>query len=323
MTPRFNHSLHRQRGAAALLAAVFLIIAVLVMGQTLLRSSSINANDSLLNHDGTAALYLAESGLERAAGQLAAGTATCGAALAGSWSYAGGTLTIANLGAGFSTDFNGAALGAGRCRVRVTGSSGLFGVQRTLEGIINTNGNLLGSANADFNAPTGACVAPGCTPIGWTLSPGGWDDTGGTGGSRAAYVAKPSSGPSDVTSAGQFAMTPFTVTAPATLSMSFDYKLISAVIAGGQTVQIAMRLYSGATLYVGAPNPFSRAHTGVFQTGTITFSIPGSGAVTIDGFDFTLTAKSGSAKWAWLDNLSLSGSGTATASIERWREIVL
>lgn len=313
----------RQRGAVGLMAAVFLILIVLFLGQTTLRLAATGANDSLLVHDGVNALYLAESGLERAAAQLADGTATCGAGLAGSWSYAGGTVTIVNLGAGFTTDFDGSALGAGLCRVRATGSAGLFGAQRTVEGIINTNGNLLGSANADFNAPTGTCVAPGCTPTGWTLSADGWDDDGGPDGSRAAYVAKPSSGPSDVTSAGQFAMTPFTVTAPATLTMTFDYKLVSAVTAGGQTMQLTMHLYSGATTYTGTPNPFSSAHTGGFESGSITFNIPGTGTVTIDGFDFTLTAKAGSAKWAWLDNLFLAGSGAGTASIERWREIIL
>lgn len=312
---------HDQRGAAALMAAVFLILVVSILGLITLRLAATSVNDSLLNHDGVAALFLAETGLERAAGQLAAGTVTCGAGLAGSWTLAGGTISIANLGAGFTTDFAGAALPSGQCRVQATGTTGLFTAQRSIEAIIATSGgNLLGSANANFNAPNTPCPPSTCTPTGWVLSL--WDDTGGVDGTRAAYVEKPTPGPSDVTSAGQFSMTPFTVTAPATLTMSFDYKLVSAVIAGGQTMQLAMRLFSGATPYLGTPNPFSRPHTGVFQNGTITFSIPGTGPVTIDGFDFTLTAKSGSAKWAWLDNLVLtsSGGGSSTASVIRWRE---
>lgn len=318
MTTRTEvRGMQRQRGAAGLLAALFLITAVLVMGQTLLRQSASGANDSLITQDGVDALFLAESGLERAAAQLAAGTATCDASLAGSWAYAGGTAAIADLGAGFTTDFSGSALPTGRCRVRATGTSGLFGAQRTLEAIISTQGNLLGGANANFNLPTGTCTAP-CTPTGWSLSPGGWDDTGGPDGSRAAYVNKPTSGPVAVTSAGQYSITPFTITAPATLTITFDYRLI----AGGQTMEIVMRLRSGGTTYTGVPNPFSSTHTGVFQNGAITFNIPGSGPVVIDSFEFTLTARPGLPKQAWLDNLYLTGSGAGTASIERWREII-
>lgn len=313
--------LQRQAGAVGLLAALFLIMAVLVMGQALLRQSASGANDSLLTHDGVTALFLAESGLERAAAELSAGAVTCDASLAGSWSYAGGTVVIADLGAGFSTDFDGSALASGRCRVRATGTSGLYGAQRTVEAIINTEGNLLGSANANFNDPTTSCPYATCTPTGWSLSPGGWDDNGGPDGTRAAYVHKPDPGPSEVTSAGQFAMTAFTITAPATLTMDFDYRLDTSG-GGGQRIELTMRLVSGATEYAGTPTPFISSHTGAFVPGSITFSIPGSGPVTIDSFEFELVAKSGQPKEAWLDNLYLYGSGTGSARVERWREII-
>ncbi len=312
----------RQAGAAALLAAVFLIIIVLLLGQIVLRTTATGVNDSLLQHDAVMALYLAESGIERAAGQLSAGTTTCGAGLSGTWNYAGGTLSIINIGADSTRDFNGAALPAGKCRVRSTGGAGLFAAQRTLEAIINTNGNLLGGANAAFNAPTPpSCANPGPAPNGWVLSPGGWDSCGGPDGSRAAYVEKPSPGSSEVTSAGQYSFSPFTITAPTTLTLTFDYKLNTSG-GGGQRMELTFFLISGATQYTAAGAPFQTSHTGVFQNGSVTFNVPGSGSVSIDGFAFEMVARSGQPKYGWLDNLLLTGSGAGTASVERWRELV-
>ena len=323
MMPRYRQpGRHDQRGAAALMAAVFLILVVSILGLITLRLAATSVNDSLLNHDGVAALFLAETGLERAAGQLAAGTVTCGTGLAGSWTLAGGTISIANLGAGFTTDFAGAALPSGQCRVQATGTTGLFTAERSIEGVIATSGgNFLGSANSNFNAPVGSCVAPGCTPTGWTLPAGGWDDIGGVGGTRAAYVEKPTTGSGTVTTAGQFAMSSFTITAPTTITLTFDYKLNTSG-GGGQRMQLTFRLYSGATPYVADAAPFQTSHTGAFQNGSVTFTIGGSGPITFDAFTFDMFATGGQPKYGWLDNLVLtsSGGGSSTASVIRWRE---
>jgi hypothetical protein len=325
------HGLHRQTGAVGLLAALFLIMAVLVMGQSLLRQSASGAGDSLLAHDAVTALFLAESGLERAAADLAAGTATCDASLtAGSpLSYAGGTIAIADLGAGFATDFDGSALGTGRCRVRATGTTGLFAAQRTVEAIIDTEGNLLGGANANFDLPNTACDPSNCQPTGWsfvdqngnppTLANPAWDDFGGTGGTRSAYVRKQDPGNEEVTSAGQYALTPFTITAPATLTMTFDYKYLCDQ---SQDMRIEMELSSGGTTYAMDGTFVRNLSSPNYQAGVITFTIPGSGPVVIDGFGFTLIARPGRPKQIWLDNLFLAGGGAGDASLVRWREII-
>lgn len=310
------HGLRCQTGAVGLLTALFLIMAVLVMGQALLRQSASGANDSLLTQDGVDALFLAESGLERAAAQLSAGSATCDASLAGSSSYAGGTVAIANLGAGFSTDFDGSALGTGECRVRATGSAGLFGAQRTVEAILATaTDNLLGTY-ADFNDTTCILYVFFCRPTGWTINPfnTGWSNTGGPDGTRAAQVNKTGSFGTQTTTADLDALVPFTVTAPTTLTVHYDYQVISA----GQTASVMVRLSSGATPYTAT---VSYGPTTGFQNGSLAIAIPGSGPITIDGFHLTLTASAGQPKTLLIDNLELAGGGGG-GGVVRWREII-
>lgn len=319
MHERMRQSLHRQHGAVGLIAAVFLILVVLIMGQVTLRLAATGANDSLLNHDGVAALLLAESGLERAAGQLGANIATCDNSLAGSWGYAGGNIVIADLGAGFSTDFDGSALASGRCRVRATGSTGLFSAQRTVEAIISRDaGNLLGQY-ADFNATTCIFVFF-CYPTGWWIDPffSGWSNTGGVDNTRAAVVNKTGTGAAQTTTAEMTGLAPFTVTAPSTLTVDFDYRITAPT---NQGVQVEFELavggsynYSGTSNYTGT--------TSGFVSDSITIAITGSGPVTIDGFRVTLTASGGQPKSMWLDNLVMAGPGGGAAGVERWREVV-
>ncbi|MFN2309951.1 MAG: hypothetical protein ABR553_09500 [Gammaproteobacteria bacterium] len=307
--------LQHQTGAVGLLAALFLITAVLVMGQALLRQSASGANDSLIIQDGVDALFLAESGLERAAAQLSEGSAGCDATLAGSWAYAGGTVALADLGAGFTSDFDGSALPAGRCRVRATGTSGLYGAQRTLDAIIGTDaGNLL-DPNANFDTPAGTCP-PNCAPANWTIDSGGWTSNGGVGGSPAVQVAKTGAGGPQNIDVVHAAFTPFTVTAPTTLTIGYDYRVLSP---SDQDVQLTMRLLSTSGPYT-ATVTYSTT-TGTFLPETLAISVTGSGSVTIDGFSLTLHASGGQAKSLWVDNLELAGGGGG-AGVERWREII-
>lgn len=312
--PRYRQSgRSRQRGAAALMAAVFLILVVSMLGLITLRLSATSVNDSLLTHDGVAALFLAESGLERAAGELAAGTTTCGAALAGTWTLAGGTVSIANLGAGFTTDFDGSALNPGQCRVRATGSAGLYGAQRTTEAIIGTAADNLLDPNANFDTPGGTCP-PNCAPANWSIDTGGWTANGGVGGSRAVQVVKTGTGPPQNIDAVHTALTPFTVTAPTTLTINYDYRVLSP---SGQEVELTMSLLSTSGTHT-ATVTYSTT-TGTFLPGTLAISVTGSGSVTINGFSLTLHASGGQAKSLWVDNLELAGGG---AGIEHWREII-
>lgn len=69
---------YSQRGAALIIATVFLLIVIALFGGIGLRMAGSDITDTAVQNDSVEALFIAESGLERAAQKLAAGTA-CGA----------------------------------------------------------------------------------------------------------------------------------------------------------------------------------------------------------------------------------------------------
>jgi hypothetical protein len=266
--------------------------------------------------------------MERAASLYSTGA--CDATLtAGSpFTFGSGTFTIDNA---FTTDFTGAPLPAGDCRIRVTGSVAALGAQRVIEAIFNkSSGNLLASANANFDDPAGVCWPFFCTPTGWTFAlsfPGSlfsppWDDNGGPDGSRAAQVRKPNNGGSSTTTGGSFALPAFTVTAPTTLTLDFDYRVQSS---GGSSKEgeISFSLSDGTNTYPSIPFPFESGATAGFVSDSVTIDITGAGPITITDLDFILFAKAGQPKTVWLDNLVLQGNGGGSGvTLRQWREVV-
>jgi len=99
-----------QRGVVTVAGAVFLIVVVLLMLLVALRMAASDMTDSALQNDGIDALFLAESGLQRAAYRYGAGTACTSLAPDGPVSFGRGTFTVQS-----------AALVSGLCRVQVTG----------------------------------------------------------------------------------------------------------------------------------------------------------------------------------------------------------
>lgn len=125
----------RQTGAATLIGAVFLfaVVALVVAFAAFMAGSDVR--DSELLDENVEALLIAESGLENATGRLVGGI-PCNASLALTRNLGRGSFTVAG---GQTTDFNGAPLAAGRCRVQVTGRVPLGGAARTIEGIVGIN----------------------------------------------------------------------------------------------------------------------------------------------------------------------------------------
>lgn len=103
-------SLEQQRGAVSLIGAIFLIVSVMVLLTAVQRMAGTSVTDSALHSDGIQALFIAESGLERAAWRYDSGTAC--AALSGE---------SGNIGPGSFTILSGSVVGA-VCRIRVIGS---------------------------------------------------------------------------------------------------------------------------------------------------------------------------------------------------------
>lgn len=123
----------RQRGAALVVAAVFLVAVMVVLGDVTLRLSATDVTDSALQADAVDALFLAETGMEYAAQRLGNGVACAGLVMGSAVSFGRGDFQVTQ-----ATDVSG------DCRVRVTGRV-LFGgsslrAQRTVEGLLSASG---------------------------------------------------------------------------------------------------------------------------------------------------------------------------------------
>lgn len=308
---------HGQRGAITLVGALVVIITLVLMIEVLHRMAGSDILDSALQSDAVEALFVAETGIEHASYLFASGTTSCAdLALLNNVSAAGGEF-----------DVDTSTLVGSDCQIQVSATKGALGAQRVVQALLRNEGNLLGNANANFDDPPPPCdPSLGCTPTGWTLHAGGWrDGEGPTGqpGDRAAYVVRPIPGPSTATLAGSFGLTPFTVTAPTTLTLSFDYRVVTSGGSSKET-ELSFGLSDGSSTYGSTPAPFESGHTGGYVNASVTISIGGSGPVTITEFNFTLFAKSGQPKQIWLDNLDLRDpAGGGSVGLHRWHEPVI
>lgn len=318
-----------QRGAVNLIAILFLFTAVMSMLAMVMSMTATDITDSAMQSRSVEALLLAESGLESATNQYGtSGACTAAGVGAGvtSYSLGSGSYTIDSAA---TTDFTGAALASTFCRIQATGSAG-SNAKRVVQAIIDRSGNILPpSANANFNAPPGVCVSPGCSPTGWALTSSGsslgqmWDDTGGPDGSRSAYVSK-NNGPTAGTTAGQFTFAPpVSVTGPTTLTIDFDYKHELGEPAPGTMGLIFTLSQEAPGVLVWTTAEFLAARAPGYRSGTVTVSITQTGTFLIDKLNFSLTAKAGQAKQIRLDNLVLKGPpGSPTLRMTAWRESV-
>ncbi|MEA2079619.1 MAG: hypothetical protein U9P00_07145 [Pseudomonadota bacterium] len=308
----------RQGGAVTLIGALFIIITLALMVQVLQRMAASDVLDSTLQNDAVEALFIAESGIEHASYLYANGTTCADLSLLNDIDAGRGKFHI-----------TASVLVGSDCQIRVRGEISTFGVQRTVDATLRNDGNLLGDTNPDFNEPDMfPCSAPSCSPTGWNLPAGGWDDNGGPSGvgDRAAYVEKPINGAHTATTAGSFGLSPFTVTAPATLTLDFDYKVIASGGGNSAKVSYLFSVWDGTTTYA-APDVDIKSSTSSgandFVPGTVSISISGSGPVTIMEFRFSMEAKSGQPKWGWLDNLDLRGPGGGGGlHLLQWAEVV-
>jgi hypothetical protein len=234
----------RQRGASLLIPVVLIItvgaFAVIVAaGQ-----SGADIDGTNFQADSTEALFLAETGIERATRRFLAGSACSAAGLSENLANlatigiaSGRTITI-TAGADSDEDFSGAALPATQCRIQVTGTVTASNVARTVQAIIDRSENLIGSPLvAGFDNPAGAANPAaswtGPAPVAGG-SIGGFDYTGGSAAAanppnctRSAYLVKPNSGGgTPAASSVGTAPVSFTISRPATVIVTFDYRII-------------------------------------------------------------------------------------------------
>jgi hypothetical protein len=234
----------RERGASLLIPVVLVITAgafavIVAAGQ-----SGADIHGTNAQADSAEALFLAETGIERATRRfLAAGV--CSAAglsenlanLATIGIASGRTIAI-TAGASSDQDFSGAALPATQCRIQATGTVTGSNVSRTVQAIIDRTENLIGSPLvAGFDNPAGAANPAaswtGPAPVvGGSI--GGYDYTGGNTAAvnppnctRSAYLVKPNAGGgTPAASTVGTAPVSFTIGRPATVTVSFDYRIV-------------------------------------------------------------------------------------------------
>lgn len=141
--PRAMH--RHQRGASMLMAVVFLLIVIALFGLVGLRMAGTDITDTSLQNDSVEALFLAESGLERAIQRLSAGTACTALAPDATQTLGRGDFQIQS----------GIVVGS-LCRVRVLGRVLLAGTaraQRTVEGdlAVSSSGWAVGQNGVIYN----------------------------------------------------------------------------------------------------------------------------------------------------------------------------
>ena len=229
----------RARGAG-LLVVVLVIVTVAAFAVVVGASQSggdIQGNDALA--DSIEALYLAESGVERALKRYASGAANCGAtpptmaevitdlSQLGLGAVSGRTITILE---GLTTDLANPPVtlvaSQTQCRVRVTATINASNVSRTIHAIVDRN-LLEGPGNPTFNNPL-----TGTMPSGWgaldpntAFAPNGSADGTAPNCLRSAWTAKDN--PAPARRATGSAPVQFTLTAGSVTSIYFYRRAIS------------------------------------------------------------------------------------------------
>lgn len=185
--------------------------------------------------DSIEALYLAETGVERATRRFFTGTA-CNALTEtvtdlSTIGFQGTGRSIAiTSGASSGLDFGGTALAATQCRIQVVGLVTASNARRTLQAIIDRADNFLGEQLvAGFQNPAGA-TNPAAS---WTGGAFDWDG-GYIAGAvnqpncrRSGYVVKAQGGAGTANATSQSsAPVAFSVVRPSTILATFDYRIV-------------------------------------------------------------------------------------------------
>lgn len=127
----------QQRGAAGIIAVLVLIVVVVLMVRVIADRATTNLIDSSLQNNSIEAMFLAESGIERAAWRYLNQEVWCDSNGLGETniemiSGSGNTVTLAS----YKTDVLGNPLSSGLCRIVATATMASNGVSRTIDAII-------------------------------------------------------------------------------------------------------------------------------------------------------------------------------------------
>jgi hypothetical protein len=344
---------------AALLVPVLILITVAAFAVVVAASQSGgDIQGSNANADGLQALYLAETGVERALKRFATGTA-CDASLAETitdLSAIGlGTATHRIvIGSALTTDFAGNTLPATQCRVPVTGTVLAGNVTRTLHVIVSRN-LLEGPDNPTFDNPL-----TGATPSGWVgvdpveafAANGGPDGTAPSC-RRSAWIARDNPGSAATNRRATASLNVnFTVAAGSVTNVSFHRRVIDrnqncgalppagpaalpAACAAANDSTVCFQLIGGGTWTAGSnaatsagpnlaacPTPFDPCSTGYpGYPAKTSIGVNMTANTTITQFTYWLQLQSAGRKELFLDNIEVTNNTAVGAAYVRvWRD---
>lgn len=143
----------RQRGAAGLAIVVLILLLMAAMIATTFTITERVVKDAVTDDQRAQALFLAESGMERASYRYIAGAIACGALVETMTMVASGGIFAISAGNAFYFD-GVTALAAGQCRIRSTGTT-VNGSVRIVEAILSKNPATSSSSNALQDSTSG------------------------------------------------------------------------------------------------------------------------------------------------------------------------
>jgi hypothetical protein len=332
----------RQRGVGLLIPVVLVITVAAFAVIVAASQSGADIQGSDANADSLQAMFIAESGIERALKRFATGTA-CGGALTEAITDLssiglGTTAYRINIGAGLATDFAGTALPATQCRVPITGTVLASNVARNL---------LEGPDNPTFNNPT----TPGA-PSGWALNPAtSFANTGGPDGvapncSRSAWHVKRQN--ANVASRAQINVpVNFTYTGGSVTALRFHWRAIDRTgggcPAGGACFRFTGTANSTATFQTNAtvgvavacpdvagPSTFA-ACTSNYQVPVAGFAYPtkqvlnmamgGGGTQTATNFFINIRLQQNGRREIFIDQIeATNNTAVGAAQVRVWRD---
>ncbi len=298
-----------QRGAATVMVALLLLVMVAFALLIALNMGASDITDSAAHNDATEALFLAESGLERAAKRFADGTPCATAALAESVPFGRGTFTILE-----------AVFTANICRVRVQGE--VRAAKRLVRGDAST---LLYEPFPDkYSVPA---VLDAAWPETVTKKDGksGYDTASATADATGSLVMRTKRGRNDKFEAYRRRALPAAITGPQAVTLNLAYKM-NYTGAPPKDQNLQVRLVDSAGVARPVPgadfNGPSNANVWIASP-TLTATVPAG--VTITRIEIYYRLTNGNSKDAqtflWADNLRLTTSAAAFP-LKAWSEVV-
>ena len=306
---RSASSASRERGAATVILALFLLVMVAFALLVALNMGASDITDSAAHNDATEALFLAESGIERAAKRFADGTPCTTAALAESVAFGRGTFTLLE-----------AVFTANICRVRVRGE-----VRAAKRVVLGDASTLLYEPFPDKYSVPAVLDAAWPETIIKKDGKSGYDTASATADATGSLIMQTKRGRNDKFEAYRRRTLPAAITGPQTVTLNLAYKMnYAGAPPSNQQLQVRLVDSAGvARLVPGADfNGPSNANVWIASP-TLTDTI--AAGVTITRIELYYKLTNGNSKDAqtfiWADNVRLTTSAAAFP-LKAWTEII-